>query len=194
VCRVAAPRAGDDASQQIEWFNNVAVLESWDMLAGRLLPELGGSRRHLGIVGVNYYWTNQWEWGAPETPLHADDERRCSLADLVDAVWRRYGGDILITETAHIGEHRASWITALGRTAVDLILRGVPLRGICLYPVLGMPSWHRPADWLPMGLWDVDPGSSFDRSACTPAIRALREAEELVSRTLAERRAIEGAS
>ena len=33
-----------------------------DMLAGRLMPELGGSRDWLDIVGINYYWTNQWEW------------------------------------------------------------------------------------------------------------------------------------
>ena len=32
------------------------------ILSGRLLPELGGSRDHLDIVGINYYWTNQWEW------------------------------------------------------------------------------------------------------------------------------------
>lgn len=34
--------------------------DSWDMLAGRHHPEVGGHPRYLDIVGVNYYPHNQW--------------------------------------------------------------------------------------------------------------------------------------
>ena len=40
--------------------HNAAQFEAWDMIAGRLLPELGGSEDLLDILGVNYYWNNQW--------------------------------------------------------------------------------------------------------------------------------------
>src|SRR4051794_843401 len=82
LCRVAAP-AGDASKEAgAANFNDSIVFESWDMLAGRRLPELGGSRAHLDIIGINYYWTNQWEFGCPPMadgripPLAADDPRR----------------------------------------------------------------------------------------------------------------------
>ena len=177
ICRVVAPRDRPDLIPIAEDFNTGAVLEGWDMLAGRLLPELGGSRRHLGVVGVNYYWTNQWEWGAPEVPLAADDDRRWSLCELVTFVWQRYGGDVVISETSHINEHRAAWIATLACEAQRLRASGVPLRGICLYPVLGMPHWHRQHEWLMMGLWDLLDRSALDRVPNEPALHALRRAQ-----------------
>src|SRR4051812_37577105 len=69
VCRVVAPGDRPDLVGAAEAYNEQAVYEGWDMLCGRLLPELGGSRKHLDIVGVNYYWTNQWELGRDEVAL-----------------------------------------------------------------------------------------------------------------------------
>lgn len=39
--------------------------EAWDMLAGRMSSELGGSEDLLDIVGMNYYASNQWVHGGP---------------------------------------------------------------------------------------------------------------------------------
>ncbi|HET9531765.1 MAG TPA: beta-glucosidase, partial [Blastocatellia bacterium] len=39
---------------------NRAQFDGWDMLAGRLHPELGGHQKYLDIIGVNYYPHNQW--------------------------------------------------------------------------------------------------------------------------------------
>ena len=63
-----------------EHFNQHAVFQFMDMMAGRLMPELGGDRRCLDLVGVNYYWTNQWEVGREGTPLPVDDPRHVPLA------------------------------------------------------------------------------------------------------------------
>lgn len=62
LCRVALPKDKPECHDEARDFNERLVFQSWDMLCGRLLPELGGSRAHLDIVGINYYWTNQWEW------------------------------------------------------------------------------------------------------------------------------------
>ncbi|PVE23728.1 glycoside hydrolase [Microvirga sp. KLBC 81] len=182
LCRVASPVDRPDLEEEARDFNERLVFQSWDMLCGRLLPELGGSREHLDVVGINYYWTNQWEWGGPPRedgvipPLTDDDPRRWSLSNLVRSVWDRYGGEVMITETSHIGDHRSQWLHEVAQEAEVLLREGVPLRGVCLYPILGMPEWHDPDTWTPMGLWDpvchCDPCGK--RLICGPMLEALR--------------------
>jgi beta-glucosidase/6-phospho-beta-glucosidase/beta-galactosidase len=157
VCRVVAPSDRPDLQPDADYFNSHAVFESFDMIGGFLKPELGGSRRHLGVVGVNYYWTNQWEIGSPEIPLGDDDERSAPLSELIETVYKRYGGEILITETSHAEERRAPYLRYVTDECVKVLERGIPLRGICLYPILGMPEWHSPEEWTRMGLWDLLP-------------------------------------
>ncbi len=180
VCRIVTPRDRRDLERGAEDFNEGAVFESWDMLCGRLHPELGGSRRHLDIVGVNYYWTNQWEIGREESPLHVDDPRRWPLARLLRHVWRRYGGELLVTETSHVGDMRPFWLRNVAEECEKLLDEGVPLRGVCLYPILGMPEWHEPEVWTPMGLWDLVPrGDELIREPFLPMRDALRGAQRL---------------
>ena len=116
------------------------------------------------------------------SPLADDDERRWSLSQLFTSVWERYGVEMLMTETAHIGDMRAAWLRELA-TEVELMLdRGIPLQGVCLYPVIGMQDWHS-NEWPPMGLWDlVRNGDTLDRKPHVPALQALREAQRLEER------------
>lgn len=180
LCRVVCPPHHRDPHADAEDFNRRAVYEAWDMIAGRVLPELGGSRDHLDIVGVNYYWTNQWEIGREDQPLGFDDPRRWPLARLLRQVSRRYAGDFLITETAHIGDMRPIWMHSLADEAEKLLNEGVPLRGICLYPILGMPEWHDRDVWTNMGLWDLTPRDGrLHRELFTPLLDALRVAQRL---------------
>jgi hypothetical protein len=196
LCRVTCPFDRPDLEEAVRDFNERLVFQSWDMLRGRLLPELGGSREHLDVVGINYYWTNQWEWGAaPRSdgvipPLADDDPRRWSLGDLVRSVWERYGGEVMISETSHIGDHRGRWLREVAQETERLLLDGIPIRGVCLYPILGMPEWHDPDIWTPMGLWDPvchhDPCG--ERLICEPMLEALqsvRHVDELHHTVLA---------
>jgi hypothetical protein len=155
LCRVALPHHRPELASEVREFNENVVFQSWDMLAGRILPELGGSDRHLDIVGVNYYWTNQWEHLTPENILHPYDSRAWPLRDLLRWVWFRYRHELVVTETAHVGRNRSSWIRQVGDEAEAVLDEGIPLRGICLYPVLGMPEWHDQERWARMGLWDL---------------------------------------
>jgi hypothetical protein len=187
LCRVACPANRPDLEPQAQDFNERLVFQAWDMLAGRLLPELGGSPAHLDIVGVNYYWTNQWELGVQPTadgripPLPENDPRRVSLRDLVRCAWERYGGEIMITETAHIGDQRAGWLLEVAAESEALLRDGVPLRGVCLYPILGMPEWHESDVWTPMGLWDPVclRDVAGERLICTPMYEALQSARHV---------------
>jgi hypothetical protein len=176
ICRVVAPAGRPDLEPEARHFNESVVFESYDMLAGRLLPELGGSRRHLGTVGVNYYWTNQWEVGRAGTPLRETDTRCATLGRLVATVWSRYGCDVAITETSHVGDRRPSWLRSVADETAALLAAGVPLRGVCLYPILGMPEWHDRETWTRMGLWDLElRDGALERVTHGPTAEALGE-------------------
>jgi hypothetical protein len=180
LCHVVPPRGRMDLLGDANSFNQHAVFEGWDMLSGRLRPELGGSREHLDIVGVNYYWTNQWELGSEHTPLEHDDPRRVDLGRLIRRVWKRYGGELLITETAHVHDTREFWMHYVADECENLLNEGVPLRGVCLYPILGMPHWHSRDLWVRMGLWDIiHDHPSLRRELCGPMLEALRHAQRL---------------
>jgi hypothetical protein len=178
ICRVVPGVAEPGALEHVRRFNEQWVYEFWDIVAGRVRPELGGTPRALDIVGINYYWTNQWELGMEGVPLAGDDPRRVPLAELVRAVWARYGNEVVITETSALGEARAPWIHELSVMAEDLLAERVPLRGICLYPILGMPEWHARDQWTRMGLWDLEREQDvLQRRACEPMMAALRRVQ-----------------
>ncbi|MGN6385925.1 MAG: glycoside hydrolase, partial [Verrucomicrobiota bacterium] len=127
LCHVVPPLEKPEMQPDCDWFNDKAVFEAWDMLAGKVMPDLGGSRAHLDIIGINYYWTNQWELTRDEQPLPDDDPRRVPLRDLIRRVHQRYGGDLLITETAHVDDMRPKWLTYATEESEALLNEGVPL-------------------------------------------------------------------
>jgi hypothetical protein len=185
LCWVVAPDGVGELRDAAGDFNSHQVYQAWDMLAGRLMPELGGSPRHLDMVGINYYNWNQWELGAPFSdprnrvtrPLAEDDPRRRPAAELIGDVWRRYSAEMLISETSHPDPFRARWLRRIAAAAERLARQGVPVRGICLYPVLSMPLWQDQRRWLHMGLWDLKRrGSKLVRLPARRALQALRMA------------------
>lgn len=179
LCHVVPPLEKPEMQPDCDWFNDKAVFEAWDMLAGKVMPDLGGSRAHLDIIGINYYWTNQWELSRDEQPLPDDDPRRVPLRDLIRRVHQRYGGDLLITETAHVDDMRPKWLTYATEESEALLNEGVPLRGVCLYPILGMPEWHCQDKWTQMGLWELSQcQEGLERRVCAPMLKALKRAQK----------------
>jgi beta-glucosidase/6-phospho-beta-glucosidase/beta-galactosidase len=173
LCHVVSPNGNH--SEEVRFFNENAVFQAWDMIAGRMLPELGGSSRHLDVVGINYYWTNQWELGKETIPLSESDSRRLPFRKLIQWVYDRYECDLIVTETAHLESMREVWLKELMSECEILLKRGVPLHGVCIYPVLGMPEWHHPEQWTHMGLWDLVPNhSSLLRIPYLPALNLIR--------------------
>ena len=133
-----------------------AQFEAWDMLCGRLEPGLGGAPRYLDVLGLNYYHDNQWQHPSGQRlDWHLGDPRRRGLDDLLQSVWQRYGRPLFIAETGHVGAGRARWIDSVARAAESALAKGVPLQGICLYPLLDRPDWEDPSHWHRSGLWEV---------------------------------------
>ena len=119
--------------------HNASQFEAWDMLAGVRDPELGGSASALDIIGVNYYWNNQWVHDAERTPpghfLHRP------LHDQLFGLWERYGRPIIITETGAEDTAAVGWLGYIAAEVRQAIRLGVPVLGVCLYPVMDYPGW-----------------------------------------------------
>ncbi len=130
--------------------------QALDLLSGRLEPELGGHETALDWLGFNHYHSSQWE-AVSEARLswHRRDPRRRPLSELLQEAWQRYRRPLLLAETGHVGMGRAAWLHDIAGEALLARARGLPLRGICLYPLLDRPDWQEPWRWHRCGLWQV---------------------------------------
>ncbi|MEO6595719.1 MAG: hypothetical protein ABIP94_13280 [Planctomycetota bacterium] len=157
--------------------------QTWDLLCGRLEPELGGHPAALDLLGINHYPTAQWEfatgatlpWG-PEEPA---DERRVPLAGLLQEAWQRYRRPILIAETGHCDDQRANWLRWVAQETRAALAGGVEVAGVCLYPIVDRPDWNDATDWHRCGLWDATSGAERmpvgppGRHCCVPLDETL---------------------
>jgi hypothetical protein len=134
-----------------------AQTESWDMISGRLCPELGGQSSYLDILGVNYYHANQWELGGErlrweDTPR---DTRWKPLSVLLENLYKQYRRPLFLAETSHFGVGRVPWIREVTLEVLRAVRLGVPLEGICIYPILDRPDWENLEHWHHSGLWNL---------------------------------------
>ncbi len=113
--------------------------EAWDMIAGRVAPELGGSEDCLDILGCNYYWNNQWIDLKEQTPLGHPQHTPLHL--LLKAVQARYKRSMVLSETGAEAEAAFGWLGMICAEVRQALVSGVDLQGICLYPVMDYPGW-----------------------------------------------------
>ncbi|HPU49971.1 MAG TPA: glycosyltransferase, partial [Burkholderiaceae bacterium] len=99
---------------------------------------------------------SQWEVGSERRlDWHRRDVRRMPLAALMAEVWRRYERPMLLAETSHVGMGRASWLHDVAHQVRAARAAGLPVLGICLYPLTDRPDWQQPSQWHRSGLWHV---------------------------------------
>lgn len=124
--------------------------QAWDMIAGKLHPELGGRPEYLDIVGVNYYSNNQWVYEDPDLPVslrRKDDLLQPShplnrpVREILREVYERYRRPMFIAETGIEDAARPAWLCYVGQEARAAIASGIPLEGLCFYPILNHPGW-----------------------------------------------------
>ncbi|MBZ5583689.1 MAG: beta-glucosidase [Acidobacteriia bacterium] len=157
--------------------------EAWDMIAGRVAPELGGAADYLDIVGVNFYAANQWEVPGGRK-LHWDagseDPRWVPLHKLLAGVYERYRRPLFIAETSHYGVGRADWLREVANESLLARRGGVPLEAVCLYPVIDRFDWEDSNHWHNSGLWDVTKNGTgpYHRVLNAEYAAALKEAQQ----------------
>ncbi|MBW4655915.1 MAG: glycosyltransferase family 4 protein [Kaiparowitsia implicata GSE-PSE-MK54-09C] len=116
-----------------------AQYQSWDMIAGMAWPQLGGSPDLLDIVGVNYYFNNQWIHGGP--PIDMGHPQYRPLHRLLMEIQGRYGRPILLAETGIEFDRRPAWLAYVANELELARAKGVRMEGLCLYPVLNHFGW-----------------------------------------------------
>ncbi len=127
----------------------LAQFQACDMIAGRMWPQLGGSADLLDIVGVNYYFDNQWIHGGP--PMTPDHPLHKPFRILLAETYARYGRPLLVAETGTEGGGRAAWFDAVSSDVMSAREAGIPVEGICLYPIIDHVGWDDDRD-CPSGL------------------------------------------
>jgi beta-glucosidase/6-phospho-beta-glucosidase/beta-galactosidase len=178
---VSRPELTAAAAQQHE-----SQYEAWDMLAGIQAPELGGHPRYLDIMGVNFYHSNQWEF--PDVRLRWEDVPR-------DARWRpfhrmlcevydRYRRPLFVGETSHIGIGRADWLREIAAELWSASDVGIPIEGVCLFPIIDRMDWNDETHWHNSGLWDLkrEPDGHLTRVLNDEYADALRNSQALLAR------------
>jgi beta-glucosidase/6-phospho-beta-glucosidase/beta-galactosidase len=148
--RGSTTRSAADVQNESQW-------EAWDMITGHRAPELGGADRYLDVIGVNFYHDNQWEVpGGEKLHWHVKprDDRWVPFSRLLRDAYQRYERPIIIGETSHVGSGRAEWLRELTDEVIIAVQGGVPLEGICLYPIIDRFEWNDPSHWHNSGLWD----------------------------------------
>ncbi|MFN8528569.1 MAG: beta-glucosidase [Anaerolineae bacterium] len=151
-----------------------AQYQGWDLLSGRLRPEIGGDPRYLDILGLNFYSNNEWYYKG-DTILRSDPNYkpfRCIAAD----VYERYGRPLFVAETGAEGDRRVDWFTYMCDEVYSAIEAGIPLHGLCLYPIVSFPGWEDER-YCQNGLWDYADRTG-ERPIHTPFSDALREQQQ----------------
>jgi beta-glucosidase/6-phospho-beta-glucosidase/beta-galactosidase len=157
------------------------AMEAWDMLAGRVAPELGGSPEILDIVGVNVYHYRQVQLGEDKKReiLGPRDPRRKPLSALLQFAWDRYQRPVIIGETSGYQENRAEWLRMTMEECFKALNAGVELHGVCLYPFVDVPDWWT-QQWAKIGIYDVADKEEFERVPCDAYIAELRRWQKLL--------------
>ena len=159
--------------------------EAWDMIAGDKDPELGGKPEYLDILGSNFYPTNEWQV-ADGRRLNWEqvppDPRWRPLHLLLQDIWKRYRKPLFVAETSHVGAGRPAWILEIGRQIELATAVGVPLHGVCLYPIIDRYDWANVNHWHNSGLWDfrrISEGS-YERILDISYFHALRTIQDKI--------------
>lgn len=159
--------------------------EAWDMIAGYAQPELGGKPEYLDILGSNFYSPNEWQLSDGEKMQWDEvprDPRWRPYNLLLKDVWDRYHKPLFIAETSHIGIGRGQWILEIAEEVRLAMVNGVPIEGMCLYPILDRYDWGDFHLWHNSGLWNLhlNERGVFERVIEEPYAKDFRAARELL--------------
>ena len=158
LINVVPPKGKRDAGGAAAAYRN-SQFEAWDLLSGGMEPSLGGHPKYLDVYGVNFYHDNQWEHPGGRKiawHIHPRDQRWVPFHRLLKDAYERYRRPIFVGETSHVGSGRAEWLREMASELVLAIEGGVPLEGICLYPIIDRFEWENPSHWHNSGLWDFE--------------------------------------
>ena len=184
LVNVVAPRERPDlrAAAWRETYDDTFV--AWDILAGKRRPELGGTPEVLDILGVNCYSFGQMEYreSGPHAALPRDDDRIVSLGHLLKFAYERYRRPMIVGETSGLESGRHWWLRDVAEEALAAVAAGIDLHGVCLFPAVDMPDWHK-GIWVHNGLCDlIEDGGDLRRVPVDAYCDELRRWQKRLNR------------
>jgi beta-glucosidase/6-phospho-beta-glucosidase/beta-galactosidase len=145
------------------------------MITGRVRRDLGGAEDVVDVIGVNFYDRNEW-WNFGKT-LRRDEPNYRPFSEILNEVWNRYKRPIFVSETGTENSDRPDWFAYIAGEVRKAMQMGVPVQGICLYPILNHPGWDDNRH-CHNGLWDY--ADEFGhREIYEPLAAEMRRQEEI---------------
>lgn len=129
-----------------------AQFHALNMLLGKVEPELGGSPGIVDAVGVNYYSRNQWRHPGGRGVRRGSRDYK-PFNELLQDFYERYRVPLFVAETGIEDEARPEWFRYVCDEVKIALEKGVPVLGICLYPIVNHPGWDDNRH-CHNGLWD----------------------------------------
>ena len=170
------PQPGRPEDASITEAYRLAQFEGWDLISGRSWPQIGGDPRYLDVIGLNYYSNNQWFHDEGGTIRLGSPDYR-PFREIAREVFLRYGRPMFIAETGAEDDLRPRWLRYMATEARAVMHEGIPLEGLCLYPILNHPGWDDERH-CHNGLWDYCDAAG-ERELCQPYADELRRQQAL---------------
>jgi hypothetical protein len=69
------------------------------------------------------------------------DPRYRPVSEMLQEVYGRYRRPIFVAETGIEDDTRPAWLRYISKEVFTAIAAGVPVEGVCLYPIVNHPGW-----------------------------------------------------
>ena len=172
------PRSPADIESAGNYHNS--QFHAIDLLIGNTEPEIGGDESYLDIIGVNYYSDNQWRHPGGRRIFRGQKDYK-PFSEILKEFYARYQKPLFIAETGIEDEKRAEWFKYICEEVRVALLNGIPIYGICLYPIVNHPGWDDERHCY-NGLWDY-PDSFGNREIYEPLADEIRRQAALFEKT-----------
>jgi hypothetical protein len=172
-------RSKSPAAQRAAENYRRSQFQAFDMLTGLIEPELGGYPGVIDVIGLNYYFHNQWHYPSRrKIPLGHEVYR--PLWEILAEFDRRYGKPLVIAETGIEDDERPTWFRYVCEQTAIAAANGVDINGVCLYPVVNHPGWADDRH-CHNGLWDY-PDDNGVRQIYEPLAAEIDNQRNLIGR------------
>lgn len=151
-------------------FHN-AQFHALDMLLGKVEPEIGGSPNIVDAIGVNFYSQNQWREPSKRTVRRGSRDYK-PFSQMLIEFYERYRIPLFVAETGIEDEKRAEWFRYICDEVETASAKGVPVLGVCLYPIVNHPGWDDERH-CQNGLWCY-PNEKGEREIYEPLAEEIR--------------------
>jgi hypothetical protein len=122
------------------------------------------------------------QWVHKGTFLERTHPQYRPFCEILSELYHRYRKPIFVAETGIEDERRPEWLAYICDEVITALRSGIPIEGVCLYPILNHPGWDNERH-CHNGLWDYC-NDSGDREVYNPLAEELARQQFRISQVL----------